>query len=348
MEKEYRSVLKYLFLTGKSSQDIIEEMKKVHGDLCPSQATLYLHLLQFRRGIFTLEDDPKAGRPPSVCVEANVERIKKLIGEEPRLSTREIEERLKIGHVSIHRVLTEHLGMKRMNCRWIPKELTAQQKLARVASCKLNVRLFRRSFEEFRGNSITCDETSVKFYTPESRTSGSEWRVKGSKPPTRSRMQDDKRTVMMTVFWDDEGILLTDALEKGQTITAEYYSQLLSQLPEVFRRKRKRKEFGKMHLLHDNVRPHTAKRTHEKLQELELPLIKHPPYSPDLAPSDYFLFKNLKIFLQGKRYATRNEFEGAVLAFFEEKPPEFYESGLDKLLGRWKSCIDLGGDYLDQ
>lgn len=246
--------------------------------------------------------------------------MKKLIKTEPRLSTREIEERLKIDHATVHTILTKHLGFKKMNCRWIPKDLTADQKRARVESCKLNVRLYRRSFKDFRSKFITCDETSVKFYTPESRTSGSEWRLVGSQPPTRARMQDDRRTLMVTIFWDDEGVLLMDVLERGVTINAEYYSCLLNQLPSIMRLKRKKKKFQDLMLLHDNARPHTAKRTCEKLQKLKLPLIKHPPYSPDLAPSDYYLFKNLKIYLQGRRYSTREEVISSVAGYFDSKP----------------------------
>ncbi|EZA53514.1 Histone-lysine N-methyltransferase SETMAR [Ooceraea biroi] len=53
-------------------------------------------------------------------------------------------------------------------------------------------------------------------------------------------------------------------------------------------------------LLHDNARPHTARLTVAKLQELELETLRHPPYSPDLSPTDYHFFRNLDNLLVGK------------------------------------------------
>ena len=58
-------------------------------------------------------------------------------------------------------------------------------------------------------------------------------------------------------------------------------------------------------LLHDNARPHTASRMQLKILELDLETIHHPPYSPDLSPSDYYLFRNLDNFLQGNILALQ-------------------------------------------
>jgi hypothetical protein len=50
-------------------------------------------------------------------------------------------------------------------------------------------------------------------------------------------------------------------------------------------------------LLHDNARPHTAASTHIPLEHFNWELFNHPPYNPDLAPSDYHLFTYLKNWL---------------------------------------------------
>ena len=53
---------------------------------------------------------------------------------------------------------------------------------------------------------------------------------------------------------------------------------------------------------HDNARPHTSLVTLQKLLELGWDILPHPPYSLDLAPSDYFLFRSLQNFLNGKNF----------------------------------------------
>ena len=165
--------------------------------------------------------------------------------------------------------------------------------------------------------------------------------------PIRAKLQADKRSLMMTFFWDDQGILISDVLGKGLSIDAEYYSALVQQLPAAIREKRRKKKFKELRLLQDNARVHTAKVTMAKLQNLGLQIVEHPPYSPDLAPSDYYLFKNLKIFLQGKHYTTKEDVVSAVNSFFDEKPNEFFKIGLDRLKDRWRRCIDSEGEYLE-
>ncbi|EZA49066.1 Histone-lysine N-methyltransferase SETMAR [Ooceraea biroi] len=53
-----------------------------------------------------------------------------------------------------------------------------------------------------------------------------------------------------------------------------------------------------MLLLHDNARPHVAKQTVKKLADYKCEILLHPPYSPDLSPTDYHLFKHLDTFVK--------------------------------------------------
>ena len=65
-----------------------------------------------------------------------------------------------------------------------------------------------------------------------------------------------------------------------------------------------------------------------KINDLKFELMPHPPYSPDLAPSDYFLFPNLKKWLGGKRFADNEEVISAVNGYFEELDETVYKEGI--------------------
>jgi hypothetical protein len=78
------------------------------------------------------------------------------------------------------------------------------------------------------------DETSIHHYTPESKQQSKQW-TEASCSATRSVPSAGK--VMASVFWDAEGILFIDYLEKGKIITGEYYSNLLTTLDEKIREK---------------------------------------------------------------------------------------------------------------
>ncbi|CAF4887770.1 unnamed protein product [Pieris macdunnoughi] len=76
-------------------------------------------------------------------------------------------------------------------------------------------------------------------------------------------------------------------LKSGQTITADVYCQQLQTMMEKLAAKQPRLvNRSTPLLLHDNARPHTAQQTATKLEELQLECLRHPPYSPDLAPTD--------------------------------------------------------------
>jgi len=112
--------------------------------------------------------------------------------------------------------------------------------------------------------------------------------------PKKFRVQNSAEKVLASILWGQDGFLLTDYLPKAQNINAEYYSSLLVQFKDILRENR-RGTFTKVVLfLHDNAPAHRELATQKKLPYLGFQYPDHPPYSPDLAPSDYHLFPGLK------------------------------------------------------
>ena len=81
------------------------------------------------------------------------------------------------------------------------------------------------------------DETCIHHYTPESKQQSKQWTEAGCSAPKKTRSVPSAGKVMASLFWDTEGILFADYLEKGKTITGEYYSNLLTRLDEKIREK---------------------------------------------------------------------------------------------------------------
>ncbi|KAG5318567.1 SETMR methyltransferase, partial [Acromyrmex heyeri] len=108
--------------------------------------------------------------------------------------------------------------------------------------------------------------------------------------------------------------------------------------------KEKRPELVVFH--HDNARPYTSLMTRQKLRELGWEVLMHPPYSPDLAPSDYHLFRSLQNSLDGKILADKRAAENHLKKFFADKPQKFYTDGIMKLPEKWQKVIDNNGQYI--
>jgi histone-lysine N-methyltransferase SETMAR len=74
----------------------------------------------------------------------------------------------------------------------------------------------------------------------------------------------------------------------------------------------------------------------------------HPPYSPDLAPSDFYLFLHLKKHLAGRKYDGDDNVQEEVLKWFKGQAADFYDSGIRKLVPRLNKCLDNAGDCVEK
>ena len=101
-------------------------------------------------------------------------------------------------------------------------------------------------------------------------------------------------------------------------------------------------------LQQDNARVHTCKIAMDAVERNGYGLIPHPAYSPDLAPSDYFLFPNLKKDIRGRHFRSNEEVVAAVEVWVRDKDSGFFSSRLMALKHRWSKCIILEGNYIEK
>ena len=99
-------------------------------------------------------------------------------------------------------------------------------------------------------------------------------------------------------------------------------------------------------LLHDNAQPHVARATKLVIEKLGWEVLPHPPYSPDLAPADFHLFRSLSSNLRGTSFTDETALENWIDEFFTSKSSGFFRSGIRKLPERWNEVINRGGDYV--
>ena len=72
---------------------------------------------------------------------------------------------------------------------------------------------------------------------------------------------------------------------------------------------------------------YTSRVAQAAIRECKFEQLKHPPYSPDLVPSDYYLFRNLKCHLRGTRFRDDGELKAATEAWFGDQTDNFYFKG---------------------
>ena len=121
---------------------------------------------------------------------------------------------------------------------------------------------------------------------------------------------------MVGFWWYWKGIIPYELLQTGQTIDSTLYCEQLMRLKQEIVKKWPEQST-------ERARPHTSLMTRQKLRELGWEVLMYPPCSPDLAPSDYHLFRSMQNFLNGVQLDSREACENDFSEFFAEKPRNF-------------------------
>ena len=232
---------------------------------------------------------------------------------------------LGISHGSVSTILHDPLGMRNLTACWVPKCLSDEQMATRASVCSALLKRFK-SKDDFLLCLVTVDETWVHYYEPETKA---QWVGPGFPRPKKFKTQPSVGKVVATVFWEAKGIIMLDFLPKRSTITGVYYANLLDQLRTPIREKCQGKLSKGVLLQQDNARVHTCKVAMDAVERNGYELIQHPSYSPDLAPSDFFLFPNLKKDIRGLHFRSDEEVVTAVEECVNGKDPDFFQFWAD-------------------
>lgn len=153
--------------------------------------------------------------------------------------------------------------------------------------------LFRQQKKDFLSKIVTGDEKYILYENPKRKKS---WVYSGQPFTLTPKPNSNLKKVLLCIWWDRKGVLYYELLETGQMVTAECYSLQLNKLNEEVYKKWPFTEQGswQVTLLHDNVRPHVARVTQRTLLSLGWEVLPQVAYSPDLAPSDFYLFRSMQ------------------------------------------------------
>ena len=146
---------------------------------------------------------------------------------------------------------------------------------------------------------VTGDEKWIFFDNPKKDKS---WVFPEETPSKKPKRNIYGKKVLLSVFWDQKGVIFFELLDPGKTINAEKYCEQLEILKDKIHLKRPSLRKNQVVFLQDNARPYTAKKVKELLASFQWDVLKHPPYSLDLAPSDYHLFRSMTHALFEKKF----------------------------------------------
>ena len=149
-------------------------------------------------------------------------------------------------------------------------------------------------------------------------------------------------------FFDSHGVVHHEYVPQGQTVTKEYYEGVLCRLHNAVRRKRPYLWAAKTwQLHHDNAPGHSIHLIQGFLAKHNIPPIRQAPYSPDMAPCDFWLFPKLKMPLKGTQFESREDIMRNATALLNMIPQEAFQKCFQQWQDRWKKCVHYQGDYFE-
>ncbi|UYV62510.1 hypothetical protein LAZ67_2000910 [Cordylochernes scorpioides] len=213
------------------------------------------------------------------------------------------------------------MGMVQKQGNWVPYELKPGNIELRICTCELLLK--RQNRKGFLHRIVTGDEKWIHYDNPKRRKS----LVKPGHASTSSAKPNiHGKKLMLCIWWDQLGVIYYVLLQPNETITGERYQQQLMRLSRALKIKRPlyAKRHDKVIYQHDNARPHVAKIVKETLEALQWDVLPHPLYSPNIAPSDYHMFRSMTHGLAEQHFTSYEEAKNWVNVWIASKDKEFF------------------------
>ena len=241
---------------------------------------------------------------------------------------------------TVHTLFREELKMRKICAKFVPMVLREDQKARRCHYSREIVELIN-SDPAVLNALVTCDESWIYCYDPETKRQCSQWKHAGSPRPKEVRQSKSTHKLLMIPFFDSTGMIYMHWVPTGLTVNKEYYVEVFREFRKRFRRKRPALfKSGQWHYHLGNAPVHNSILVTDYLTKMGIKIVPHLPW-------DIWLFPKLKEKLRGCRYETIEEIKEAVTKVIDTLTQEDFQGAFQKLLEWYNKYIEAGGDYFE-
>jgi len=330
---------------GDSATTTHEKLQQAFGDDATSKAQAFRWHKMFSSGRTIVEDEEHSGRPSATRTSDNTARARELVRSDRRLTVNMTADEVNVNREALRRILTKQLGMRKICAKMVPRNLTQQQWDARVS---VSAELLKQveADPDLMERVITGDESWFFQYDPETKHQSLEWCSKRSPRPKKARMSKTKLKCMLVCFFDSIGIFHKKCVPAGQTVNQYYYKDILERLRKRVMRVRPSIVTDWI-LHHDNAPAHAAFSVAQFLTSKGITVMPQPPYSPDLAPCDFFLFQKTKSAMKGRHFESTEDIQRSVTQALNDILQAAFQECYKQWQQRWKTCVQAQGMYFE-
>jgi len=194
-------------------------LKKVYGDECLSHTQVFEWFQRFKEGREEIGDDQCPGCPSISKTDANIEKICEIVRQNLCLSIRAVAELINIDKETVRQILHNNFNMKKVCSKMVPRLLTPEQKEIRMNICA-DILQNTENDPNVLENIITCDETWLFQYNPESKRQSMHWKSPSSPRQKKAQQSKSKFKAMIIVFSTSEGLFTWIGCLKVRPLTS--------------------------------------------------------------------------------------------------------------------------------
>ncbi len=311
--------------------------------------SIHKWISEFRGGRDQITDKPRAPKGKSGRNPRNIRKVEDMVAIDRRVTLKEIAVKTGLATSTIQRILKKDLKLTKRSCTFVPAVLTDFHKQTRRDVCNLFTRILHQNPRVFR-HIVTMDESWIYVWDPNQRQQSKEWLRPGEPVGQVPRRTIATAKIMLVSFYDSQGMIYYEYVQWPQTVNQQVFRAIFRRFDAAHRRRRPHSTVHGRRFLHmDNAPAHKATLTLALIQQLGWTRMPHPPYSPDLTPSDFWLFHRLKRNLRGVRFPSVEHLKEAVseeIALITAL--EYHHSILSSWPKRWRQCLQEQGNYFEK
>ena len=163
---EHRAVIKFSIWKGLNTTKISKEPDNVSKDSALSCRTVAKWVAEFEDPERGFKAALRMGRPSTITADENIEAVERIVMRDRQISIRRLVQELVIPKIIIHEIMNDHMDMKKVCTRWVPKLLTPIQRANRVDCCQELLQQSEVNPVKFFDCIVTVDESWIHHYNP--------------------------------------------------------------------------------------------------------------------------------------------------------------------------------------
>ena len=188
---------------------------------CMNRTSVFEWHKRFEEGRESMRDDERCGRSKEVRTPELIGQIKNFMDKDRRVSIETISALFDVIVGTVHTIIRKELKMRKICAKFVPRVLREDQKERRCHDSWEMVELIN-SDPAVLDALVTCDESWIYCYDPETKRQSSQWKHAGSPRPKKAKQSKSTHKLLMIPFLDSTGMIYMHWVLTGQTVNKEY------------------------------------------------------------------------------------------------------------------------------